>query len=114
MRRRYALAIALFGCIAVARAEQAPHPRPDSAALQQILTIEDARATSPGGAAPLLVYLASSDTLLRRVAVRAVGRLQRPDLVSRLVPLLNDPVPAIRAEAANAIAQAVSRATRRP
>ncbi|HEY3934503.1 MAG TPA: peptidylprolyl isomerase [Gemmatimonadales bacterium] len=113
MRRQFAPAIALFCCTAVARADQAPRPQPDSTALQRILTIEDARATTPGDAGPLLGYLTSPDTLLRRVAARAVGRLQRPELVSRLTPLLNDAVPAIRAEAANAIAQGVSRATRR-
>jgi cyclophilin family peptidyl-prolyl cis-trans isomerase/HEAT repeat protein len=116
MRRPFPLAIALASCIAVARADRSPsqsRPHPDSAALQRILQIEDARASSPDGADLLLRYLSSSDTLLRRVAVRAVGRLERPALVTRLTPLLNDPVPAVRAEAANAIAQAVSRATRR-
>ena len=51
--------------------------------------------------------LNGSDTLLRRIAVRAIGRLQRPDLGSSLLPLLSDPVPDIRAEAAIAIAQSL-------
>jgi cyclophilin family peptidyl-prolyl cis-trans isomerase/HEAT repeat protein len=128
MRRRFPLAIALVGCIAFARADRAlsqSRPHADSAALQRILQIEDARATGSDGAGPLIAYLGSSDTLLRRIAIRALGRLQRPDLVIHvapttnnpsldLLPLLHDPVPAIRGEAANAIAQGVSRATRRP
>jgi cyclophilin family peptidyl-prolyl cis-trans isomerase len=51
--------------------------------------------------------LGSSDTLLRRLAIRGVGRLQRPELGRLLLPALSDRLPAIRAEAANAIAQSV-------
>jgi cyclophilin family peptidyl-prolyl cis-trans isomerase/HEAT repeat protein len=52
--------------------------------------------------------LRSDDTLFRRVAVRGIGRLQRPDLAKLLVLMLGDTVAAVRAEAANAIAQGVS------
>lgn len=82
------------------------------AALQRLLVAEDARGTQAEGITPILEGLQSSDTLLRRVAVRAAGRLQRPELARQLVPLLSDPVPSIRAEAANGIAQGLKRVRR--
>ena len=96
-------------------AAQAQRPwRPDTAALQRLLIAEDARGTGADGLAPLLTGIHSSDTMLRRVAVRGLGRLQRPDLGHQLGELLTDPVPAIRAEAANAIAQSMVRVKRIP
>ena len=50
--------------------------------------------------------------LLRRLAVRGLGRFQRPELGRRLLPSLADPVPAVRAEAANAVAQSLRRLRR--
>jgi cyclophilin family peptidyl-prolyl cis-trans isomerase/HEAT repeat protein len=84
----------------------------DTAALQRLLMAEDARGTGRDGLEPLLSALAGSDTLLRRLAVRGLGRLQRPELGRRLLPLLADPVPSIRVEAANAIAQSMRRVPR--
>src|SRR3954471_17761776 len=77
----------------------------DTTALQRLLVAEDARGKGADGVKPLLDALASRDTLFRRVAARGIGRLQRPDLGPRLLPLLGDASPAIRAEAANGIAQ---------
>jgi cyclophilin family peptidyl-prolyl cis-trans isomerase len=85
---------------------------PDTAALQRLLAAEDSRGTGPDGLTPLLDAVSSPDTLLRRVAVRGLGRIQRPALGKLLVPLLDDPVPAVRAEAANAIAQSMRRVPR--
>jgi cyclophilin family peptidyl-prolyl cis-trans isomerase/HEAT repeat protein len=79
----------------------------DTAALQHLLVAEDARGTGRDGLTPLLAPLAGGDTLLRRLAVRGLGRSQRPDLGRRLLPFLNDPVPSVRSEAANAIAQSM-------
>src|ERR1700682_4886203 len=79
----------------------------DTAALQRLLAAEDARGTGPDGLAPLLAPLAGTDTLLRRVATRGLGRFQRPDLGRRLSPSLNDSLPSVRAEAANAVAQSM-------
>jgi cyclophilin family peptidyl-prolyl cis-trans isomerase len=84
----------------------------DTAALQHLLVAEDARGTGPDGAAPLLDALHRGDTLLRRLAVRGLGRFQRPELGRVLLPSLHDPVPAVRAEAANAIAQSLRRVKR--
>ena len=79
----------------------------DTVALQRLLAAEDARGTSRDGLTPLLTPLTGADTLLRRAAVRGLGRLQRPDLGRRLLPFLSDPVPSVRAEAANAVAQSM-------
>src|SRR5204863_5171815 len=84
----------------------------DTAALQRLLVAEDARGTAPDGLAPLLDALRGSDTLLRRVAVRGLGRFQRPELGRVLLPTLRDSVPAVRAETANAIAQSLRRVKR--
>ena len=84
----------------------------DTTALQRLLTAEDARGTGADGLSPLLDARSSPDTLLRRLAVRGLGRMQRPALGRLLVPLLRDSVPAVRAEAANAIAQSMRRVPR--
>lgn len=84
----------------------------DRAVLERLLVAEDARGKGAGALAPITEGLTSQDTLIRRVAVRAVGRLQRPDLAGKLIPILSDPVPAIRAEAAIAVAQSLRRVRR--
>jgi cyclophilin family peptidyl-prolyl cis-trans isomerase/HEAT repeat protein len=79
----------------------------DTVALQHLLAAEDARGIGPDSVTPLLSPLTGSDTLLRRLAVRGLGRLQRPELGRLLLPFLTDPLPPVRAEAANAIAQSL-------
>ena len=79
----------------------------DTAALQRLLVAEDARGTGRDGLGPLMAALTSTDTLLRRLAVRGLGRFQRPELGRILLPSLTDTLPAVRAEAANAIAQSM-------
>ena len=84
----------------------------DTAALQRLLVAEDARGTGSEGLEPLLTALEGGDTLMRRLAVRGLGRFQRPELGRRVLPLLADTVPAVRAEAANAVAQSLRRTKR--
>ena len=84
----------------------------DTAALQRLLAAEDARGTGPDRIEPLLAALKGPDTLLRRVAVRGLGRFQRPELGRLLLSSLNDPLPSVRAEAANAVAQSLRRVKR--
>jgi cyclophilin family peptidyl-prolyl cis-trans isomerase/HEAT repeat protein len=79
----------------------------DTMALQRLLVAEDARGTGQGGVDPLIAALTSADTTLRRVAVRGLGRFQRPELGRLLLPSLEDSLPSVRAEAANAIAQSL-------
>jgi HEAT repeat protein len=53
---------------------------------------------------PLTAALASSDWIVRMHAATALGRIADPDTVDLLVPLLQDKVKAVRAEAAGALA----------
>jgi peptidyl-prolyl cis-trans isomerase B (cyclophilin B) len=49
-----------------------------------ILRAEDARGNGPGGIAPILAGL--QDPALRAISIRAIGRLERPELVRHIVP----------------------------
>ena len=108
---RYAAPIVLLLLAPPALGAQQPRG-PDRTALQRILVAEDARGHGADGLGPLLDALGRPDSVLRRVAVRGLGRLQRPELGLRLVASLADSVPAIRAEAANGIAQSLKRVRR--
>ena len=81
-------------------------PQSEGRALEAILRAEDHRALRKGELALLEKHLAGGDTLLLRRALGAIGRLERPALLERLLPLLGHPLPAIRAEAVQASAQA--------
>ena len=95
--------------IAVSRLEA---QSPDRAILQRLLVAEDARGKGTDSLAPFMEAIASRDTLLIRVAIRGIGRLQRADLGTTLLAMLvnphtSEPGPAVRAEAAIAIAQSL-------
>jgi cyclophilin family peptidyl-prolyl cis-trans isomerase len=69
------------------------------------------QAEARGGAtardlAAIRAGVGSGDPQTVRIAVRALGRLQKPALIGDFSPPLRHSVPEIRAEAANAIAQA--------
>lgn len=66
-----------------------------------MLQAEDARPTTEAGLAPLREGLQGNG---RRTAIRAIGRLERPEMIPMIAPALNDGV-GLRAEAANALAQ---------
>lgn len=86
-------------------------PQADTADLRlrsAILRAEDARPRSAEGLAPILAGLSSPDVVTRRLAVRALGRLEREDLMERIAAALRDSAPHVRAEAANAMAQSAS------
>lgn len=71
-----------------------------------ILQAEDRRAPT---ARDLLILRSAArlrDPQTARIAVRALGRLERPAVIADIVPALRHPLPEVRAEAANAIAQA--------
>ena len=70
-----------------------------------MLDAEDARVSDPAALAPLLAGLRSSDAETRRIATRALGRMERVENLSALQPMLTDQSPAVRAEAVNAVAQ---------
>ena len=68
---------------------------------ERLLLAEDSRAATEAGLAVLVEGVKSGP---RRTAIRAIGRLERPELIALVAPSLNDGV-GIRAEAANALAQ---------
>jgi cyclophilin family peptidyl-prolyl cis-trans isomerase/HEAT repeat protein len=74
----------------------------------RMLAAEDARASSASEMAPLLQGLRSSDPRLLIQAVRALGRFERPALVTQLLPLASHRRPQVRAEAINALGQALA------
>ena len=71
-----------------------------------ILVAEDRRASTAHDLATIRSGMRSRDPDTARVAIRALGRLERPELIPDIVSLLKSPLAEIRAEAANAIAQA--------
>jgi len=75
--------------------------QPTSSLQERLLQAEDARPTTEAGLAPIYEALKGNG---RRTAIRAVGRLERPEMIPLIAPALNDGV-GIRAEAANALAQ---------
>ncbi|UCG85774.1 MAG: HEAT repeat domain-containing protein [Gemmatimonadota bacterium] len=81
----------------------------DAQLWQTMLTAEDARAETAEEMSPLYQGLRSEDPVVRQIAVRALGRLERPALVPSIVRLLTDSAASVRAEAANALGQAVYR-----
>ncbi|HUQ80497.1 MAG TPA: peptidylprolyl isomerase [Gemmatimonadaceae bacterium] len=115
-RRRLArpfalLGIATAGAFALTAAGSVSPPAfarpvaPDSVLLQRMLDAEDSRASTPAALAPLLEGLRSSDVETRVIAARALGRIERPENLPSLEPMLTDQSPVVRAEAVNAIAQ---------
>jgi len=98
------------GTACVDRADGAAMTPEEVALLDAIFTAEDARPSSVDSLAPLYDGLASGNSEIRRFSVRALGRLERAALLPAVAPYLDDPEERVRAEAANALAQAVLRA----
>lgn len=71
-----------------------------------ILQAEDRRAPTPQDLLTLRSGARSGDGQTARIAVRALGRLERPSLIAAILPALVHRLPEVRAEAANAVAQA--------
>ena len=85
----------------------------DAQSLQQrMLAAEDARVAATAEMAPLVEGLRSTDPRLVLQAVRAMGRFERPELVKQILPLVTHRRPEIRAEALNALGQALARVPR--
>lgn len=81
---------------------------------QAILAAEDARAPRAEDVQTLLDAARGGDEQIQAVAVRALGRLERPALVDEIVGFLDVKAPSVRAEAANALGQAVAAAEGAP
>jgi len=71
-----------------------------------VLQAEDRRAPAANDLAILRAGAHSGDPQTARLAVRALGRLERPALILDITPFLKSALPEIRTEAASAIGQA--------
>jgi cyclophilin family peptidyl-prolyl cis-trans isomerase/HEAT repeat protein len=79
----------------------------EAALKQSILGVEVARAPAPADLQVLIDAARTGSPSVQQVAVRALGRLERPTVIPAITPLLASSSAAVRAEAANALAQAV-------
>jgi len=96
-------------CVALAAAIISGRAQNASAQLTtrvSIIQAEDRRAPSAQDLATLRAGARSGDAQTARIGLRALGRLERPALIPDILPGLRHPLPEVRAEAANAIAQA--------
>jgi peptidyl-prolyl cis-trans isomerase B (cyclophilin B) len=106
-RSRSWMAFVLFVVLAVRPGGQRAAPLASLAAARlAILAAEDRRAPTARDLATIRGGVHSADATTVRVALRALGRLERPELIADIVPGLRHPLPEVRAEAANAIGQA--------
>ena len=96
------MALAATGLVAT-RTGQDTDPKDDQR-LVAVLTAEENRAAAPGQL-QTLVDATRGAPRLASAAARALGRLERRDVVPVLVPLLSAGDASVRSEAANAIAQ---------
>ena len=109
MRQRVGLALLALALHAAGAGAQ-----PASVMRLSILQAEDRRAPNAADLALLRSGSRRSDPDLVVVAVRALGRLERVSLLPDILPLLAHALPEVRAEAANALAQAAQGAPRPP
>ena len=72
---------------------------------QAIFEAEDRRAPTAADVKVLVDGTRNASEAVQRMAVRALGRLERPAVVPDIVPLLTANSAAVRAEAANALGQ---------
>jgi cyclophilin family peptidyl-prolyl cis-trans isomerase/HEAT repeat protein len=75
---------------------------------QAILTAEHDRAHTDADLELLLEASNHRDPEIQRLAVRALGRLERPEIAERIRPLLRAAAPAVRRDAATAYGQALA------
>lgn len=71
----------------------------------RMLQAEDARGSGPDGVAALDEGLRSRDPQVRRQAVRALGRIERTNLIAKVVPVTDDPDPLVQQQAIDALGQ---------
>jgi cyclophilin family peptidyl-prolyl cis-trans isomerase len=79
----------------------------EQALRQGIFEAEDSRAPDAAALKSLTNALKYGKADIRRIAVRALGRLERPALGETIAVLLADPDASVRAEAANALGQSL-------
>src|SRR5206468_2325768 len=72
-----------------------------------VMQAEDRRAPTARDLAVIRAGAHGGDPGTARVAIRALGRLERPALVADILPFLKHSLPELRSEAANSVAQAL-------
>lgn len=97
----------LIATVALMLASAATSAQPAVSTRVAIAAAEARRAANPRDLAIIRGGLTHPDSDVVRMAVRALGRLERPALVPEIAPFLRSIVPEVRAEAANALAQAL-------
>jgi len=101
LRGRVAIAV---GSVILASASLAVLAQANAPARLAILLAEERRAPTAADVATLRTGTRNADIDTALLAIRAVGRLQRPALVADLTPALVFARPELRAEAAHAVA----------
>lgn len=96
---KFVIGLVLFSLAAPSLAQQNVSLR------ERLLVAEDGRAQTDADLATLRQGLTNRDPQLRLQAVRAIGRLERPDLIPALTRSLSDQSVTVRMEAANAVGQ---------
>src|SRR5262245_16145700 len=100
------LCAALLAISASGQTSDAPSPVRVAPTRVAVLAAEDRRAPTLGDLATIRAGLRSRDPQTIRISVRALGRLERPDLIADILSVLDHPLPEVRSEAATAVGQA--------
>jgi len=87
----------------------AGRPELELEAFVRLGAAEDARPAGGKDLEALVDGTRATTPFLRRVAARGLGRLEDPERLDDIAPLLDDPAASVRAQAADALAQAVHR-----
>jgi cyclophilin family peptidyl-prolyl cis-trans isomerase/HEAT repeat protein len=102
----------VLGLAGILMATQLVPPTADTGVLRQRLRIaEDARASRPEQRDLLVGAVSHEDVGVRLLAVRALGRLERADVIPVLAGALEDVSLEVRVEAAHALAQSAATAS---
>jgi cyclophilin family peptidyl-prolyl cis-trans isomerase len=98
--------------LAVASSAAAQDPgtvlRANARQWERLIAAENARAPTAAQRAEIMRAAHSREPELRRLAVRALGRLERATLADSIAPFLRDASPRVRVEAAHALGRALS------
>ena len=113
-RRVLMIVVAFMGIAGCSRdaeppVDTAPVVTGDPVLRAAILDEEDARGRGPSGIESLRQGLNAPEAELQRLAVRAIGRLEDPQFIPLILPLLFSDDETVRSEAVNALGQAAFR-----
>jgi hypothetical protein len=95
-----------FGALALSLAVVPARAQNPVATRLSILQAEDLRAPTAQDLAVIRSGAHNADPQTARIAIRALGRLERPALISEITLALRNPATEVRAEAATAMGQA--------